>query len=48
MLGKHISFNYITRLLQTQNSLFIFFFLVFLGPHLWHMVVPRLQVESEL
>ena len=25
-----------------------FFFLVFLGPHLRHMVVPRLGVESEL
>ena len=27
---------------------FFFFFLVFLGPHLRHMVVPRLGVESEL
>ena len=25
-----------------------FFFLVFLGPHPWHMEVPRLGVESEL
>ena len=25
-----------------------FFFLVFLGLHLWHMEVPRLGVESEL
>ena len=25
-----------------------FFFFVFLGPHLWHMEVPRLGVESEL
>ena len=24
------------------------FFLFFLGPHLWHMDVPRLRVKSEL
>ena len=29
--------------------LWIFFlFLVFLGPHPWHMEVPRLEVESQL
>ena len=28
--------------------LFIYLFFVFLGPHLWHMDVPRLGVESEL
>ena len=27
---------------------FFFSFLVFLGPHLWHMGVPRLGVKSEL
>ena len=27
---------------------FFFFFLVFLGPHLRHMEIPRLGVESEL
>ena len=26
----------------------VFCFLVFLGPHSWHMEVPRLGVESEL
>ena len=26
----------------------IFFFFFFLGPHLWHMEVPRLGLESEL
>ena len=26
----------------------IFFFFCFLGPHLWHMEVPRLGVELEL
>ena len=25
-----------------------FFFLSFLGPHLWHMEIPRLGVELEL
>ena len=27
---------------------FFFFFFCFLWPHLWHMEVPRLQVESKL
>ena len=27
---------------------FFFFFLIFLGPHLRHMEVPRVGVESEL
>ena len=27
---------------------FVLFFFVFLGPHLWHLEVPRLGVESEL
>ena len=31
-----------------QLSLFLFFFLVFLGPRLRPMEVPRLGVESEL
>ena len=29
-------------------KIFFFYFFVFLGPHLWHMEVLRLQVESEL
>ena len=33
-------------------SFFIYFFIflsfVFLGPHLWHMEIPRLGVHSEL
>ena len=28
--------------------LLLFYFFVFLGPHLWHMEVPRLGVELEL
>ena len=32
----------ITNDLQNQESLISIFFLVFLGPHLWHMEVPRL------
>ena len=27
---------------------FLFFFFLFLGPHLWHMEVPRLGVKSKL
>ena len=30
------------------SFLFFFFFFIFLGPHLWHMEVPRLGVEQEL
>ena len=29
-------------------SCFFFFLFFFLGPHSWHMEVPRLEVESEL
>ena len=29
-------------------SPFFFFFFVLSGPHLWHMEVPRVEVESEL
>ena len=32
----------------TLPSYFYLFVYCFLGPHLWHMVVPRLGVESEL
>ena len=47
---------YTTQLLTSisHNSLFLFFFFffflsfVYLGPHLWHMDVPRLGIESEL
>ena len=28
--------------------LFIYLFIVLLGPHPWHMEVPRLEVKSEL
>ena len=42
-----------TKKKKTKNeivctSIFFFFFSVFLGPCLWHMEVPRLEVESEL
>ena len=26
----------------------LFYFIFFLGPHLWHMEVPRLGIELEL
>ena len=31
-----------------ENVTILFFFFFFLGPHLWHMEIPRLGVESEL
>ena len=35
-----------TRLYLRIDGIIFFFF--FLGPHLWHMEVPRLEDESEL
>ena len=32
----------------TYTPIHIFFFLIFLGAHLWHVEVPRLEVELEL
>jgi len=37
-----------TEIIKMSDSQFLFFFLVFLGLHLWHMEVPRLGVELEL
>ena len=35
--------------IQLNTLVFVFvFYFCFLGPHLWHMEVPRLGVESEL
>ena len=34
--------------LSKARQLFFFFLFFFLGPHLWHMEVPRLRVKSEL
>ena len=34
--------------LGSQEKIKLFFFFVLLGPHLWHMEVPRLGVELEL
>ena len=34
--------------LMGGGIVFFFFFVFFLGPHLLHMEVPRLRVESEL
>ena len=33
---------------EENFKIFISFHFVFLGPHLWHMKVSRLGVESEL
>ena len=35
-------------IIQVSTDFFVLFCLVFLGPHLRHMEVPRLSVESEL
>ena len=41
VMARQLSIRYL------RVYLFIYFF-VFLGLHLWHMEVPRLEVESEL
>ena len=38
--------NLFLKVFEQEEYLFFFFF--FLGPHLWHMEVPRVGVESEL
>ena len=42
--------NCLVAVLTLLKFFFFFFFLTvcFLGPHLWHMEVPRLGVELEL
>ena len=50
------NFAYLTKILHLTFCTIVslelkklfFLFLVFLGPHLWHMEVPRLGAESEL
>ena len=37
-----------TRKQQGRISFFFFFFGLFLGPHPWHMEVPRLVVKLEV
>ena len=39
--------NLFLKVFEREEYLFFFFFF-FLGPHLWHMEVPRVGVESEL
>ena len=52
VLGKYVVFNknYVTSHQLGLLLLLVkkFFFLFFLGPHLWHMEVTRLGVKSEL
>ena len=45
---KTFSFASTIELTGTRALAFLFVFFVFLGPHLWHMEVPRLGVESEV
>ena len=33
---------------SSKNGTFFFLSFFFLGPHLWHMEIPRLGVKSEL
>ena len=44
----NIVFHHFLGNIICRTKLFNFFCLVFLGPHLWHIEVPRLGVELEL
>ena len=49
--GTHISLCLIpasASLINSKPHSFFFFFSCFLGPHPWHMEVPRLRAQSEL
>ena len=43
-----IKYSAFGRRMEVCFFFFFFFFSCFLGPHLWHMEVPRLGVELEL
>ena len=47
-LLKRLSFLQCIFLLPLLKKIFFFAFLSFLGPHPWHMEIPRRGVESEL
>ena len=46
-IKAHTNINSIILFIYLFTYLFIYLF-IFLGPHSWHMEVPRLGVESEL
>ena len=46
---RHLLCSLISEIaFSSRTSVEVFFFFFFLGPHLWHMEVPRLGVKSEL
>ena len=47
---KKSSLDYLPfiRMIQDNYKEFACLFIAFLGPHPWHMQVPRLEVKSEL
>ena len=42
------SLTHFTAVGTFRKFFFVFLFFVFSGPHLWHMQVPRLGIQSEL
>ena len=48
LLGSVRRFQFLHILSSTSDCPFFFLLFVFLGPHLQHMQVPRLGVESKL
>ena len=47
-IRQTISLFFLSASVYVFHSLVIFFFFKFLGPHPWHMEVPRLGVKTEL
>ena len=52
LLRSKVRINLLSMKLRGRNNksvlVFFFLFFVFLGPHVWHMEVPRLEVKMEL
>ena len=46
--SSYVDTTFLVLSFEFLDTLFLFFFFSFLGPHLWHMEVPRLGVELEL
>ena len=44
----HMPWTWPKRTKLNQTKIIFLFYYFFLGPHPWHMEVPRLEVESEL
>ena len=47
-MSEHLMIIYVSIFIINMHLTFLFFVFCFLGPHPWHMEVPRLGVQLEL